>query len=250
MMARFFLRCFLFFAFAAFFYGCSCSNMGHSRLRIGIDSTWYPLDFGAQQSYVNGFTQELLMDVATYSGIEFECMEANWDSLFNGLQKKKYDAVLSSLAPYDFHLARYDFSDKLLDLGPVLLVPVGSRHLSLDSMRQELVGLLVGDAAVLQLQKYSNVILRTYASIPELLDAVVQGEISGAVLNQILAVNYVRDLYVGKLMITGAPMTDAGLRLVTLKGENEHIMKMFNKSLQFFRKKKKLRTLLQKWELS
>lgn len=245
-----FQRFFLFLCFVFLLYGCGCSQKESSRLRIGIDPSWYPLDFGAQQSYVNGFVEELLLDVAVYTGIEFERIEANWDSLFDGLHKRKYDAVLSSLPPYNFNLAQYDFSENFIELGPVLIVPTDSAHANLDQMKGELVGLVLGDLALLQLQKHPDVILRTYSSIPDLLDALVQGEINGAILNRILAVNYVRDLYADKLMVVGSPMTDTGLHLVTVKGKHQNLVKNFNKSLQAFKKKKKLQPLLEKWELA
>lgn len=243
---RFFFLCFF---FSVLFYGCSCSNSPNSRFRLGIDPTWSPLDFGAQQPYVNGFTEELLIDMAAYNGIEFERVEANWDSLLDGMQNKKYDAVLSSLPPYNFHVAQYDFSENFLNLGSVLIVPVGSSHVDLAQMQGELVGVLLGDSASLQMQKYPNVILRNYESIPDLLDSLVEGEIGGALLDRLSAVRYIRGLYEGKLMIARSLMDKEGLRLIALKGKQDALVKIFNKSLRVFKKKKKLEALLKKWEL-
>jgi len=79
------------------------------------------------------------------------------------------------------------------------------------------------------------------------LNAVVMGDIQGALLAKIPAVNYVGDLYAGKLKIVGAPLTDAGLHLVALKGAN---LRIFNKTLRTFSRKKTLEELQKKWDLA
>ena len=64
--------------------GCGCDRGGRGPIKIGVDSNWYPLVFGAQNSYVNGFTEELLLDISKQSGLEFERIAANWDALSRG----------------------------------------------------------------------------------------------------------------------------------------------------------------------
>lgn len=231
--------------------GCSSGNQSKANVfRIGVDEEWYPIDFGAQQDYVNGFVEDLLIEIANYSGIKFEKISVNWDVLLEGMHNKKYDAVLSSLPPYNFNLAKYDFSQNFLDLGPVLIVSTGAAHRKLKQMKGELVGVLTGDPAFLLFQGYPEVVVRYYPTIPDLLNALVAGEIQGGLLNQIPAVNYIQDLYAGKLAIASSPMTDAGLHLVALKGRKEFFVRAFDKNLAALKKKKKLQALLQKWQLS
>jgi ABC-type amino acid transport substrate-binding protein len=242
-------RLFLFFSVALLICSCSCASSKGPRVKLGIDPQWYPLNFGAQTAYVNGFVEELLIEMAAYNGIEFEKMETNWDSLLHGMEEKKYDAVISSTPPYNFNLARYDFSDNFLPLGPVLVVSNHSSHQNLDHMRGELVGFLVGDPAILQVQKHPDVIVRTYPAATDLLNALVDGEIEGVVLDYMTANSYVRDIYADKLILVGTPLTQAGLHLMTLKGKHEGLIKKFNKTLHVFMKKQKMDALLSKWEL-
>ena len=72
-----------------------------------------------------------------------------------------------------------------------------------------------------------------------------RGEIEGALLAQIPALNYVSDLYADVLEISGAPLTDAGIHLVGPKGG----INAFNKHLSSLRKKKVLEKLQEKWAL-
>ncbi len=230
----------------------SCGPGGRQRdvLRVGIDPVWYPVDFGPQTAYVNGFTEELLLEISRSAGIEFERIPANWDSLYEGMKRERYDVVLSSLPLYDFNVAEYDFSSNFLDLGPVLIIPASGTPMNLDKMAGKHVGTVTGDSAIAMLQKYPGIIVRsTYSSIPDLLNAVAEGGIEGALLDRIPAVNYLADLYAGKLKIATPPLNDAGLHLVAMKGKQARFVARFNRSIEQLKKKKKLQKLLEKWEL-
>lgn len=225
---------------------CGCSSGSGEKMRVGIDTTWYPIDFGMQNSYVNGFTEELLLEMSRYSGMDFELVQANWDTLREGLRMKNYDAILTSIPAYEYNTAQYDFSINYLNLGPVLIVPNESNMTHLSEMKGQLIGLIVNDPAVLVVEKYPELIVRNYPSIPEMLDGLIRGDIQAAMLNQIPAVNYVKDLYAGRLKIASDPMTDAGLHLITPKGK----MGAFNKTLESLTKKKTVDSLQKKWQLS
>ncbi|OGN64955.1 MAG: hypothetical protein A3E80_06345 [Chlamydiae bacterium RIFCSPHIGHO2_12_FULL_49_9] len=226
----------------------ACGGGSKKGFRVGIDPNWYPVEFGSQQSYVNGFTEEVLLEISRYTGIEFEKMTANWDTILDGLKTKKYDAIISSLLPYGYNQAKYDFSPPLLQIGPVWIVP-GDHKKAPSKVKGALVGLIEGDATALILEKYPTLIQRNYSSIPDLLNGIVTGEVQGAILAGIPATSYVRDLYAGKLKIIGRPLDDSGLRFIVLKGENKQAFNAFNKALQRMQKKKQLQALLEKWQL-
>jgi ABC-type amino acid transport substrate-binding protein len=245
------MKRFLLFLLLGALSACSC-NKGSGKggsIRIGIDPAWYPIDFGSQTSYVNGYVEDLLIEMARYSGAEFEKIHVSWDFLTEGMKQKKYDAILTSMPPYNFNLAQYEFSDNILELGPVLIVPVGSRHTELASMAHELVGVVIGDPATLILQRYPDLISRSFPSIPDLLNALATGEIEGAVLNRIPAINYVSDLYANKLKVVGKSLNTEGLHLAVLKGASSTPISLFNKSLDSLKKKQKLSALQKKWQL-
>jgi ABC-type amino acid transport substrate-binding protein len=228
----------------------SCSSpVSKKAIRIGVDPNWYPIDFGSQQSYVNGYVEDLLIEMADYNGVGFVRIPANWDTLLDDLNHRKYDAIITSLPAYDYNQAKYDFSKNILDLGPVLIVPSGSQYSELEKIKGEAVGIITGDPAVLILQKYPDIIVRNFLSVPDLLNAVVSGQIEAALLNRIPAVNYINDLYSQKLKIVSPPMTNAGLHVITLKGKQEPFLHTFNKSVKHFYKKKKLEMLMKKWGL-
>lgn len=235
---------------AFFFSSCSCnSNKRGSGLRIGVDPTFAPLNFEDLQPYVNGYVEDLLLEVSRFSGMEFEKVNANWDDLLEGMDKRQYDVVISSMPAYNFNLAKYEFSESFLDLGPVLVVPSNANYSDLKGLSGELVGVITGDPAVLVIEKYPEVIIRGYDTVPDLLSAVADGDIEAAVLDRLFALNYIRDIYAGKLKIAADPLTPIGLHTVSLKGESAKFTRLFNHALEQMKKKKTLTALQKKWNL-
>jgi len=241
----------LWILFAFFLASCGCGSKPSHRgvVRVGVDPTWSPLAFDELQPYVNGYAEDFLMEVSRYSGIEFEKINANWDTLLEGMRQDKYDAVLCSLPPYSFNQAKYNFSENFLDLGPVLVVPANANYSDLKNLSGELVGVITGDPAVLVVQKYPEVIIRNYPTIPDLLNAVANGDLEAAVLDRLLASSFVSDLYAGKLKIASQPMTELGLHAVSPKGTSERFIRLFNSSIEQMKKKKTLDNLQKKWNL-
>ncbi|MDP1609207.1 MAG: transporter substrate-binding domain-containing protein [Chlamydiales bacterium] len=239
----------LFFLVVFFFQCCGRAGNKETSFRIGIDPNWYPLNLESFQPYVNGFIEEVLLATSQYSGVEVIKVEANWDSLFGGLQQNHYDAILSSLPPYSSNQSKYDFSKNLVDLGPVLVVSAVASYTQLQDLSHEVVGVVLADPTLMILQKYPEIIVRKYETVPELLDALAKGSVEGALLDRLTALSFVRDRYAGKLKIASDPLTDEGLRLVSLKGRQTHLMDLFERSFSRLEKQKKLQELQTKWQL-
>jgi ABC-type amino acid transport substrate-binding protein len=229
----------------------SCTSGEQSRpetIRIGVDPSWAPLNFEKQQPYVNGFTEDLLLAIAEYNGIAFEKISADFNTLVDGLNKGRYDAILSSMPPFEFNTAKYDFSQNFLNTGLVLITPLNAKYANVSDLSGELVGIITGSPAAVLLEQNSRVIIRSYPSIPETLDAILSGEIEAAVLDRLPSSAYVRDLYNGKLKTVPTPLTDTGLHAIAKKNSG-HFIRTFNKAIERMKKKRSLDALVKKWQL-
>lgn len=238
------------FLYILFFLLQSCgSKTSKEPIKIGVDPTWYPVDFGAQTSYVLGFTEELLLEISQESKLQFEWITANSDSLYEKMREEEYRAVLGSLQSYDFNAKLYSSSEDFLQIGPVLIVPKTEKVGSLKEMQGKLIGTIDGQRTALLLIPYPSIVSRpNYHSISELLTAVSNGEIDGALLDCIPAVQYVSDLFQKELKIATAPLTKAGLRLIAM--EKDPVVAQFNAALTQLKKNKKWDKLLVKWGLA
>ncbi len=223
--------------------GCTSHK---APIRVGVDPNWNEIDSRGRERYLGGFTQELLLEISSYDGAPFELIHANPDSLYDGLARGQYDVVVSALPRYSYNQARYDFSENMISLGPVLIVPQTSRIKNLGSIVGS-VGLLEGSRDGLLLTPYPNLQMRTYPSVAALLEAVARGETQGGLLDRLTAQGFVNDLYAGQLRIATAPLTEEGIHFTAPK-DNPYMQRL-ETAVKSLRKKKKLQALRAKWGL-
>lgn len=230
------------------FFSCSKSSSKGGR-RVGVDSSWYPLQFGPRDNNVTAFSTDLLTEIGKVEKIPFVKITVNWNDLMEGLQKDKYEAILSSMPPYIFNEKQFDFSDIYLYLGPVLVVPVDSKVNSLSMLSGKEVAVVSGSNYDAMLQKIPGLIIRYYESIPQALNDILNSTVNAAMIDVLSAAAYCQDLYQGQLKIATPPLSDEGLRLITKHGAAPDLIKGFNKGLAKLKKDGMYRKILEKWDL-
>lgn len=236
----------IFFVAILFLISCEQKSKPYS---IAIDKNWFSLALNGQQSSLNGFINDLLLEITSEKKIYFEIVDSNFDELSSGLMKKKYDAILSSMEPYNFNRAKYDFSDDIIKTGFVLVVSMEDTFKALKDMENKHVGYISETGSVIFLQKYPQIFQQAYISVPLMLDDIVNGNLQGAILSVIPANKYVMDLYKNYLKIVYPPINDKAIKLVTLKNQNDELLQIFNSSLSKMKKNMKLNQLKKKWSL-
>ena len=226
--------------------GCSSSS---KKCTVAIDPSWYPLEFGERTNNINAFSTELLTEIGKIEKIPFVKLTVNWDTLLEGLKKGSYEAILTSMPPYIFNEKLFDFSDIYLPLGPVLVVPVASSIRSLQDLDGKEIAVIGGSSSAFLLEPIPGVLIRDYSSVPQALNSLASGSIDGALIDILSAVAYCNDLYQGQFKIVTPPLTDEGLRLVTLRGGAPGLIVGFNAGLQRLKKSGSYDELLAKWGL-
>lgn len=226
-----------------------CGRSSSSARRIGVDPTWYPLEFGVRNNNVTAFSTELLADIGNIEKISFEKVSVNWNNLMEGLQKGEYEAILSSKTPQIFNSSLFDFSDIYLPLGPVLVVPVQSKINSLDQLNGKKIAVISGSNTALILEKSEGVLIEYYNSIPRALNDILINTIDGALIDILTATAFCSDLYQGELKIATPPLNDEGLRLIAKHQDSSDLIKRFNKGLVRMKKDGSYTKLLDKWGL-
>lgn len=247
-MARF-IRCIAFLLVVAL--SCGCSGKKKPVVyQIGIDRSWYPLEISGQEKNLLAFSVELLVEVAKEENLQLSVQNMNWDNILWGLREHKYNGMLSSMRPYTFYLKDYSFSSPYLMTGPVLVVPKDSKIKGIKQLKGQEVGVVRGSSAALILQKVPGIILKGYGTIAQTLDGLSKMEINAAAIEVLIAQNYVRDIYSDSFKIASAPLSDEGIRLITLHGDAPELVKRFDHGLKRMKKTGAYDKLLEKWGLS
>jgi|JI10StandDraft_1071094.scaffolds.fasta_scaffold01504_20 polar amino acid transport system substrate-binding protein len=227
----------------------SCGVKGKTYL-IGIDPSYYPTPLGGKEANVYAFSNDLLRAISHEEGVFFEIVTVAWDSLTDGLKRRQYEGMLSSLTPRPMLERVYMFSESFLSTGPVLVIRKGVKVSSVNYLKGKEVGVNTLNNEALLMEEYPGVNIHYYDSIPNVLDEIVSDQIDGILIDYFLVSNYLRNLYYGKVSIATPPLNNAGLRLISLEGENEELIKVFNRGLDKLRSNGVYEKLLKKWELN
>jgi len=221
-----------------------------SAYQIGLDPSWYPINLTGKDNNILGFSTELMKTICAEENTTFSMIYTAWDSLLDGLAAGKYQGALSSLYPYNFNLQKFDFSDVYLPLGPVLLAAAGSPYHSLDDLQGKPVAVLSGSPSVLLLESKPQIFITPCNSVAEVINLLQSGQVTGALLPVVVAESYTGGSLQNKFVIVSPPLTDEGLRLLTMKNKNGALIKKFNKGLAKMKKTGTYNALLSEWKLT
>ena len=165
----------------------SCKGTEKRPYTIAIDKNWYSIVLNGQEANLNGFLSEVLLTIAKNKKIEFKLIEANWDVIFNDLDRKKYQAIFSALEELNFNVAKYDFSEDIIKTGFVLITAKGAKYENLNDLSTKHVGYLGGSNSLALLQKHQDIFASPYDALPTLLDSIIKGDTQAAILSIIPA---------------------------------------------------------------
>ena len=220
---------------------------GHQFL-IAIDKSWAPLDLHGQEQYMQGFISELTAKIAKEEEIKIQLVTVASSQLFDNLAKGYYDGVISPLSPNVINEEKYLFSEPIYLVGPVLIVPLHSKATKISELHN--VGVKTGFSGIFTLSGSPMTQILTYNDMNVALNDLALGKIDGLIMGSIDAYAYIQGYYTDKLKVATSPLTNEGLRLVTLnKFFGKELEKLFDKGLTEVKKEGFYQNLLKKWEL-
>jgi polar amino acid transport system substrate-binding protein len=228
----------------------ACGGSSSTSYQIAMDPAWYSIESMGREKNLIGFATDLLAEISKDTDTRLSLRSANWNTLFDGLKDGQYQGVLSGMPPYNFNQQTYTFSSVFLETGPVLIVPFSSSIRSLNALSGKEVGIISDSSAVTILEKYPDILIRTYDSIPKMLNDILVSAIDAAVVGILPAEAFCQDLYHGQLKIATKPLNEEGLRLIAMAGVAEPLIKTFDLGLEDLKDNGEYDKLLKKWSLS
>ena len=231
------------------FVGCSSSTK-KTNFTIAIDPSWYPLAVDGKESYLYGFVDELFQELSKNSSLNIVQVKMNWDNLYQGMELKRYSAIVTSM-PKNLETERqYDFTSNFLKTGPILVSLKGSNVKKISDLEQGYVGCIQFTPEDLYIQMQTNILPIYYPSIVQILQSLEAQDIDLALTQVIPTVSYIKDLFSESLEIVSDPIGEDGLKVITLKGQHKKEIEELNKVIKDFTKTKKYTELMQKWRMS
>ncbi|MDI6710164.1 MAG: ABC transporter substrate-binding protein [Bacillota bacterium] len=164
-----------------------------------------PFNFYDEKNNLTGFDVEIGRALCEKMGMEPKPVTAPWDSLINGLQAKRYDAILGSMTITEERKQQVDFSDPYYVSGAQLFVRKEETGIksAADLKQDTKIGVLTNSTYDKEARKYSKNIVN-YQSDETALRDLNAGRVDAVIT----------DRFVGKLAID-----ETGLKNIEMVGD-------------------------------
>jgi polar amino acid transport system substrate-binding protein len=215
----------------------SCAKKGPIKIIVASDATFPPMESVDTNKNIVGFDVDLMNAAATAGGFTVEFKNLDWDDIFAGLDKGKYDAVMSSVAITDERKKMMDFSTPYLNAGQVLTVRADMNGVtSLADMKRKTLGAQIGTTGAFEIDKVkkaNNIVEKTYDDIGLAFEDLFNGRIDGVVADLPTAASYAlqNDKYKDTMRIVGTPFTEEYYGVAVKKG-NAKVLNLINAGLK------------------
>lgn len=215
--------------------------------RIGRDAKWYGLNLMGKDRNMTAFSDELLIKIAEQQRINIQIFGDNPTNLKSKLENNLLDGVLSPIKPDFNNKGILIFSNPYFLLGPVLTLPI---HSNLQSSTQKIIGAHTEAVTALELEKNSSIQIQLYTDILQALADLNNNHIDAILFPALPTYIYTETFYPGRFRVATPPLTNEGLRLMSLETEEgNRLIHQFDEGLKTLKDNGTYQELLDKWSL-
>ncbi len=229
--------------------GCTLYTLPEINYRIGQDSHWPGLYLMGKERNLFAFNKDLLTFIAKEENFRFHLL--NSANPIQELEKNLLQATLTTLQPSHLHENHLLFSHPYFLTGPVLIIP---SHKSLNEWNEnskKIVGIEKSSSLISNLEQDPSIRIKFYEDILPALADLSEKYIDGAIFPAIPAYTYTQTFYKHRLRIATLPLTNEGIRLVSLKNPiGESLIKKFNQGLKLSKESGNYQKILESWDLA
>jgi len=164
-------------------------------LNVGTEGVYAPFTFNDKKGNLTGYDIDVLKEAGKRAGFELKFLPTPWDSMFLGLEAKKFDVIANQISKNPLREKKFLFSDQsYLISGAQLIVRGDRKDISrLEDLRGHKVGTGVGSNYSKTLEDFNSkkdVDLKYYdGNFTAILQDIVSGRLD-ATLNDRLTVGY------------------------------------------------------------
>jgi ABC-type amino acid transport substrate-binding protein len=218
-------------------------------LRIGIDPSSPPFIVDDGKGKLSGFDVALAKELASKWGVNIQYVYTGYDGLYDALNAKQFDLILSALPYNPFKTQDVFFSHAYFNGGPVLIARGDDMTTTgLESLRGKTIAVELGsngDAVARKWQKRYSFSLLQYNSAGEALRALQKGEANAAIVDPIAFYDFQRaeaDTGAVKWRIVGKPLTDENY-IIAVRRDSPTLLREINAVIDGLRMEGKLEEL-------
>lgn len=107
----------------------SSSNSDSKTLKVGTEGTYAPFTFHNKQDKLTGYDIDVIKAVAKEKGYKLKFNETSWDSMFAGLDAKRFDVIANQVGVNKDREKKYIFSTPYTYSSAVLVVRENEKNI-------------------------------------------------------------------------------------------------------------------------
>ena len=230
------------------------TNAGKKRvIKVGTDGVYAPFSFKDESSgKLTGYDVEVIQEVGKRINADIEFTTVPWDSIFLGLESKRYDIIANEIEKTKEREEKYIFSDKYLVSAAQIIVKEGENNIkTLKDLEGKRVISAVGSNYSKTVEEYNKTAAKKIdlnyfdGGITLTLVEIAQGK-ADATLSDRLVVSYYKKQQGDKVQLIGEPLSTTPTFFLFRK-DSEELRNEVNKALAEMRADGTLAKISEKW---
>lgn len=215
---------------------------------VGTNAEFMPFEFTDDQNNIIGYDIDVMMAVAKAGGFQARMHNQSFDTLIEGLESGKLDAVISGMTITDARRLKVDFSEPYYNAAQVIVVQNKTKGITkIEDIKDKLVGVQLGTTGAGMAEEVmgeNSPNLKQFRKYNEVFTELNLGRIDAIVVDLPVAQAYVKKL--SGINISSAPMSEEEYGIGVKKGNSELLAKI-NAGLKKIRESGEYDEITAKW---
>ncbi len=233
--------------FTIFSLGAFASN---KVINIGTEGVYAPFTFVDEKGKLTGYDVEVITEAAKRAGIKINFVPTPWDSMFLGLESKKYDIVANQIGKNPDREKKYLFSESYLISGAQIIVKdTNNKIKTLNDLKGKKVGTSVGsnyNKLLTEFDKNKEINLVYYdGNVTEIFQEISLGRLDATVNDRLTVGENAKKLGL-KVKTVGNPINEVPSYFIFRKDSGD-LKNKIDKALLSMKKDGTLGKISKKW---
>ena len=219
-------------------------------INIGTEGVYAPFTFVDEKGKLTGYDIEVITEAAKRAGIKINFVPTPWDSMFLGLESKKYDIIANQISKNPDREKKYLFSESYLISGAQIIVRDNNNKIkSLNDLKGKKVGTSVGsnyNKILTEFDKNKQINLVYYdGNVTEIFQEISIGRLDATVNDRLTVGENVKKLGL-KVKTVGAPINQIPSYFI-FRQDSADLKNSIDKALLSMKKDGTLARISRKW---
>lgn len=251
----------LFVALALIFVLAACGNSGSSdknsdskssssdkkTLRVGTEGTYAPFTFHNKKDELTGYDIDVIKAVAKEEGYKLKFNETSWDSMFAGLDAKRFDVIANQVGINKEREEKYKFSKPYTYSSAVLVVRDNEKNIeSFNDVRsKKLAQTFTSNYGKLAKDKGANI--TKVDGFNQAMDLLLSNRVDGTFNDSLSYLDYKKQKPNAKIKAIKGDAEQSKSAFTFNKSVDDKVVSDFNKGLDKLKENGKLAEIGKKW---